>query len=357
MSAPSVSTTRSPAPAGALPAELRQQLQQALDATMTEYDVPGAAVGVWVPGQGSWTSAAGLADIEGRTAASTDMAWPLRSITKSYTVSLLLQLVDEGEVSLEDTIDQYVTGVTNGDTITLRELANMTSGNADYTDAEFFEAYQADPTRIFTLEELNGFMLGEPAQFAPGAEHVYTNANTNLLGAVIEEVTGRQFDEVLDARILEPLGQAETQYLVDVDEWEEPHANGYAPTKDGLEAQPQNLSIFGPAGSMITSLDDARVWGETLAGGMLLTPGTQAERLEGDPLESGPPYDIYALGIGETNGWWGHNGEGLGFTAAIFHHLDSRATVAVFMNESNVEPKAHPADQLFRRLARILRPS
>ena len=321
---------------------------------MTEYDVPGAAVGVWVPGQGSWTAAAGVADREGDVAASTDMVWPLRSITKSYTVSLVLQLVDEGELSLDDPIGQYVDGVTDGDTITLGQLANMTSGAADYTNEEFAEAYQADPARIFTLDELNGFMLGEPAQFAPGAEHVYTNANTNLLGAVVEEVTGEPFDEVLSERILEPLGQAGTRYLVDVAEWPEPHPSGYAPGEDGVQEQPQNLSIFGPSGSMVTTLEDARVWGETLASGALLTPETQAARLEGAPLDSGPPYDLYALGIGETDGWWGHNGEGIGFTAAVFHHPATGATVAAFMNESNLEPKAHPPDQLFRRFAQIL---
>jgi D-alanyl-D-alanine carboxypeptidase len=114
------------------------------------------------------------------------------------------------------------------------------------------------------------------------------------------------------------------------------------------------MSIFGPAGSMISGLDDARVWGEVLAGGALLDPATQAERLQGAPLQKGPTYDLYALGIGRTDGWWGHNGEGLGFTAAVFHQPTSGATVVVFMNESNVVPKAHPADQLFRRLAAVL---
>lgn len=346
--------TRSAAPAGALPAAQQSQLRQTLDATMAEYGVPGAVVGVWEPGAGSWTTAAGLADIDGNTPTSTEMTWPLRSITKSYTVTLILQLVDEGKLSLDETIDQYVDGVTNGDTITLRALANMTSGNADYTNANFAEAYSADPTHLFTLAELNGFMLGEPAQFAPGAQHVYTNANTNLLGAVVEKVTGAPFDEALNARILQPLGQSGTHYVVDVNKWAEPHPSGYAPGEDGLEEQPQNLSIFGPAGSMVTTLDDARVWGETLATGALLTPESQAERRTGAPLDAGPPYDIYALGIGETGSWWGHNGEGLGFTAAVFHNPDSGATIAVFMNKSDVETGEHPADQLFRRFAEIL---
>ena len=233
----------------------------------------------------------------------------------------------------------------------------MSSGNADYTNDDFLAEFQQDPSKIFTLDELNGFVLGRPEQFPPGAKKVYTNANTNLLGAVVEKATKRPFADVLEERILEPLGQTNTRYLLDADSWPEPHPVGYAPGESGPQVQPDNLSIFGPAGSMITTIEDGRVWGEILATGALLKPETQAERQQGAPLEAGPPYDLYALGMGQTDGWWGHNGEGLGFTAAVFHQPDTGATVVAFMNESNVVPKAHPADQMFRRVAEILKVS
>lgn len=171
---------------------------------------------------------------------------------------------------------------------------------------------------------------------------------------MVEKVTKKPFADALQERILTPLGQTRTRYVVDAHTWTDTRPVGYAPSDSGPEPQPTNLSIFGSAGSMITNLDDARVWGQTLASGALLTPTTQQERLQGAPLQKGPPYDLYALGIGQTDGWWGHNGEGLGFTAAVFHQPTSGATVVVFMNESNVVPKAHPADQLFRRIAAVL---
>ena len=347
--------SRPAAPEGELPADLVAQLQQTLDDTMAEYGVPGAAVGVWIPGKGSWTAVAGLADVETDTPVTPDMQWPIRSITKSYTVTLILQLVDEGVISLDDTIDQYVDGITDGDQITLRQLADMSSGNSDYfTDAFVQDWLVDDPERLFTLDELNGYVVDQPAQFAPGTEKVYTNANTNLLGKVVEVATGEDFADVLNERILEPLGQSDTRYITDVSTWTAPHATGYSPAEGGLETPPANLSVLGPAGSMITSLDDARVWGEMLATGAFLTPATQTEREQGAPLDAGPPYDIYALGMGQTDRWWGHNGEGLGFTAANFHDNETGATIAVFFNLSDYEPKAHPADQLFRRLAAVL---
>jgi len=348
---------RPAAPAGELPAELAAELQKTLDDTMAEYGVPGAAVGVWVPGEGSWTAVAGIADVETNEPVTAGMQWPIRSITKSYTVTLILQLVDEGAISLDDTIDQYIDGITDGDQITIRELADMSSGNSDYFTEAFIQDWvRDDPDRIFTIDELNGYVVDQPAQFAPGTEKVYTNANTNLLGKVVEVATGQEFAEVLNERILEPLGQTDTRYITDVSTWTDTHALGYSPdgAGTGWEEQMTNLSVLGPAGSMITSLDDARAWGEMLATGAFLTPTTQAEREEGAPLDAGPPYDIYALGMGETDGWWGHNGEGLGYTAANFHDNETGATIAVFFNLSDYEPKAHPADQLFRRLAAVL---
>ena len=163
--------SRPDAPEGELPAELASELQQTLEDTMAEYNVPGAAVGVWIPDVGSWTTVEGIADAETNARSTPEMQWPIRSITKSYTVTLILQLVDEGVISLDDTIDQYIDGITDGDTITLRQLADMSSGNSDYfTDAFVQDFFVDDPDRLFTLDELNGYVIDQPAQFAPGTE-------------------------------------------------------------------------------------------------------------------------------------------------------------------------------------------
>lgn len=344
--------SRPAAPEGELSDDLQTRLQDSLERVMAQYGVPGAAAGVWIDGEGSWTTAAGLADVEGEVAVTTDMTWPIRSITKSYTVTLILQLADEGALSLDDTLDQYVDGVTDGDEITLLELANMSSGAADYVNQAFIDDFTVDPERVYTLDELNAFVLDQPAQFSPGSEYLYTNANTNLLGAVIEKVTGQSYSEVLNERILEPLGQSGTAYITDVAGWTGAHATGYFVVDGVPEPQQENPSILGAAGAMFSTLDDGRVWADTLGTGSLLKPETQKLRLVGHPIPS-PPYDDYAVGIGETDGWLGHNGEGVGFTAATFHNTELGASIVVYMNESN-NTEAHPADQAFRALAEVL---
>ncbi|MBS1906294.1 MAG: beta-lactamase family protein [Actinobacteria bacterium] len=354
-SADGAAITRPAAPAGALPAAMQAQLQAALEQVMAAHGVPGAAAGVWIPGKGSWTTAAGLADVEKKTPVSTDMSWPIRSITKSYTVTLLLQLADEGKVKLSDPLSAYVDGVTDGDRITLLQLANMSSGVADYVNQAFVTEFAKDPSKIYTLTELNKGVLGQPAQFAPGTEYVYTNANTNLIGAVIEKVTGKPYADVLKQRILDPIGQKNTHYITDVATWTGPHPIGYQPDPEGGAMLPQeeNPSILGPAGSLFSTLDDGRVWAQALGSGSLLKPGTQALREIGHRIAR-PPYDLYAVGMGETDGWLGHNGEGVGFTAATFYNPVTGASIVVYMNESNVADGSHPADQAFRALAAVL---
>jgi D-alanyl-D-alanine carboxypeptidase len=103
---------------------------------------------------------------------------------------------------------------------------------------------------------------------------------------------------------------------------------------------------------MVSTLDDLLTWGPALAEGSLLEDSTQELRLDGAPLEEGPEYDRYAAGIGEVDGWWGHTGEGFGFTALVMHQIDSGATVAIAMNLSNVGD--HPPTKLFREIAAIL---
>jgi len=346
---------QSPASSLAFSDELTGQLREAVESVMSEYEVPGASVGVWVPGHGEWTQAFGVADLQTQAPVTLDMSWPIRSITKSYTVTLLLQLVDEGKVSLSDTLDTYLPGVTNGDQITLLQLANMSSGVDEYVDDAFMAQLEADPTHVFTLEELNHGVLGAPAQFAPGTQYVYTNSNTNLIGAVIEKVTGKPYAEVLASRILIPAGLANTQYIVDVSKWTAPHAIGYAPSGENgaLEAQDQNPSMLGPAGALVSTLSDGHQWAQTLGSGVLLRAQTHALRGDGHEIAA-PPYDLYGVGIGQTGGWFGHNGEGLGFTAATFYHPQSGSVIVVYMNLSNAIDGAHPADLTFRKITEVL---
>lgn len=328
------------------------ELAAALVDTMQTYGVPGAAMAVRDPEAGDWTATAGVADIETGEPVAEDLQWPIRSITKSFTVTLLLQLADEGLVDLDDTIDTWVPEVPDGDSITLRQLATMTAGVPEYTNDAFVDAFGEDPTATFSSEQLLDFAReGDPVS-EPGEACIYVNTSTVLLGQVVEELTGLPFDEAVAERVLGPLGLQDTLYPTTPDGWTTPHASGYQPDEEGLVTPPTNFTVFDTAGAMISTLDDLLVWGRALAEGDLLEQPTQRQRLVGAPLEEGPEYDTYASGIGQLDGWWGHTGEGFGFTALVMHHRGTGATVAIAMNLSNVGD--HPPTKLFREVASIL---
>ena len=135
---------------------LTDELADVVDSTVDELGAPGAVVVVTTPDE-AWEAAVGVTDLDTEEPMSQGLDWPLRSITKSFTTTLVLQLADEGELSLDDTIDTWVPDVPNGDRITLRQLGQMTSGLADYTTQAWVDDFVADPTREFTVDELIAF--------------------------------------------------------------------------------------------------------------------------------------------------------------------------------------------------------
>ena len=337
----------------ALPADVVEALKMQLTRTMDTNKVPGAAVEVCIPGYEDTAIVEGVADLETGEPITEDLVWPIRSVTKSFTVTLILQLVDEGKISLDDTIDQWVPDVPNGDRITLRQLADMSSGVPEYTTRAWIEDFVADPSRGFTTQELIEYAVAEPAQFEPGAKKVYVNTSTLLLGEVVTAEYGQPFDQVVSEQILQPLGLSDTEYVTTPDGWSGPHPTGYQPDDSGsLEAQPNNFTVFGPAGAMTSTLTDLCAWGDALGSGALLDPVTQQARVDGAPLEEGPEYDVYGQGIGSLEGWIGHTGEGFGHTVLVMHNPTSGSTAVVAMNLSGTGK--HVPTRYFRKVAPVL---
>lgn len=343
----------SPSQGAVLPAATTEQLTSDLSAALAKYEVPGGAVAVCSPGYETWTTAAGVADVDTAAPMTADLVWPLRSVTKSFTVTLILQLADEGKLSLSDPISDYVAGVPNGDDITLGQLTEMTAGVPEYTTQAWIKDYLKDESRVFTTAELIDYANAEPAQFPPGKRAVYTNTSTLLLGEVVSSVTGQPFDEVVQEMIVEPLGLSDTQYPTTADDWSGPHPTGYQPGESGeLAPQGNNFTVFGPAGAMTSTLDDLCAWGSALGSGELLERQTQERRLRGQPLDKGPEYDEYGQGIGSLAGWVGHTGEGFGHTLAVMHNQTTGTTAVIAMNASGL--KHHVPTRLFRTMAPTL---
>lgn len=326
---------------------LLAQYREAVLGVMSRYNIPSAVAGVWVPGQAPWKIAQGVADVQTRRPIGLNHYFPIRSATKSFTVTVLLQLVRDGTASLDDTIDEYVPGIPNGNRITLAQLAGMESGVKDYSQVPaFLEEFAPDPGRAWMPQELVAYGVSKSPVFDPGAQYDYSNTSTVLLGLVIEKITQSLLVEAYRMRIFEPLQLFHTSYPT-VTQLPDPHPTPHSvdTTTGAIDEKPLiNPTALGASGAMVSTLDDLATWGDALGSGLLLTPELQMLRMaHSRPATNGPGYDLYGLGIGSLQGWWGHTGSGIGFQAATFRDPKTGTTIAVLVNAT---PTPSPGREL-----------
>jgi D-alanyl-D-alanine carboxypeptidase len=189
-----------------------QRLDTAVNQAMTAVGAPGAIVGVWGP-DGSYVRAFGVSDKATGAPMKADFYSRIGSETKTFTVTGVLQLVDQGKLGLDDPIAKYIDGVPEGDKITLRQLARMQSGLFNYSSSPAFQqAMFADPRHAFTPQELLNFAFAQPNEFPPGEGFQYCNTNTILLGLVVEKVSGQPLHDYIRDHILTPLGMSHTSF-------------------------------------------------------------------------------------------------------------------------------------------------
>ena len=323
----------------ALAADLQARFQQVLEKNRAAFAFPGAQAGVWTA-NGAWIGVTGSAVANGKAAPSRDDHTRIGSITKTFTVMLLLQQVDKGLVSLDDPVGKYVKGLANSDTATLRMLANMTSGIPSYTfNTDFQDKLFQHPEGVFTPQQLLDYVRNLKFLYPAGTMVDYSNSNTVALGLVIEQVTGKPFAEALQDGILGPLGMSGTSFPGNSAALPTPHLDGITnqgqPEGKTADATNWNPSWGYTAGSMISTLDDLRCWAVTLgSGGGLVSDALQNERLASmnSTVPPNVPNMTYALGFGVKNGWIGHTGELPGYNTSIQYDPKTGTTVVVMVN-------------------------
>ncbi|WP_369815899.1 serine hydrolase domain-containing protein [Mycobacterium sp. 852013-51886_SCH5428379] len=338
--------------------ELARRLDAAIDRTLEDAAIPGAIVGVFGP-DGDYVRAVGVADKT--TGAPMEPAFFHRigSLTKTFTVTAVLQLAGDGRLSLDDPIDRYVPGVPSGADITLRQLARMQSGLPNYTaNEEFVQALMADPLRPWSPPELLAYAFAQPPTFPPGEGFEYSNTNTVLLGLVVEKISGRPLHDVIRDRITAPLQMTDTAFPTG-NEFPQPHAQGYTvQTADGREAVATewNPSWGWAAGAMTSTLADLRIWAPALANGTLVEPHLQQERLQGVDTSGRPTEHGYGLGLFNAGGWIGHNGSLPGYQTVAVYLPGRDLTLIVAVNTDESVDGTDPGTAMAVAVTQILTP-
>ena len=326
-----------PPPAGSAGAAAwAGRLDTLVPAELEKSKLPGAIVGVWQDGRPVYLKAFGTADVRTGAPLTTDAHVRIGSLTKTFAVTALLQLVNAGKVSLDDPIGKYVEGVPNGDRITLRQLAQMRSGLGDYSDVITPQLYK-DPKRQWTPQEALDISFKQPVRFEPGAKFDYNNANTVLIGRVVELVSGMPLSEYLQKNILGPLDLADTS-LPAGNEIPRPAPRGYGdwnPAQKVEDVTDWNPSWGWAAGGMVSNAQDIAKWTRAMALGELVTPELQRERLDGHPASTEGAGAKYGLAYEiHPGGWMGHNGRIPGFTTYPYYLPEEKLTVVMLLNTS-----------------------
>jgi D-alanyl-D-alanine carboxypeptidase len=321
-----------------LPAKDRQFVDGVVAKAMKEERLPGVSVTVSGP-KGNYTRAYGVGDRATGTPLKVADHVRIASITKTFTGTVVLQLVDDGKLALDDRLASFVPGIANGPQITIRQLLNMTAGVFDYTtDPGFAPAYQADPALAFAPAQALALIRQHPAAFAPGTQVRYSNSNTYLLGLIIEQVTGQRAGAAIRERIIAPLGLSGTSFPT-TPELPTPYAHGYdaaAPGDPLRDVTRSNPAVPWTAGAMVSTLADLRAWAGALAHGTLLSPALQRARPHGNPMPgSRPGLDLrYGLGLLTLNGLIGHSGGIAGYGAWMLHDPDADATLVLVVTRT-----------------------
>jgi D-alanyl-D-alanine carboxypeptidase len=289
-------------------------------------------------GKARWETTFGVSDLTTNEPFRIDDHVRIASITKSFTATAILQLVDKKKLSLDDSVESFVPGIPNGDQVTVRDLLAMSSGIYDFTsDQAFLDAFTADPDFAWTPEQSVAIMKQHPSQFEPGTQTVYCDSNYVLLGLILEKVTGKDAAEVIN-RLVDKVELPSTTFPT-TSGLAEPHPTGYVPDPDD-PAKP--LTVVGDinpeaawtAGAMTSTMDDLEKWSNALADGSLLSKKLQRERLKfkrfaGVTINAG-----YGLGVERINDLVGHNGAILGFSSAMYRYPQADATFVVVGNAS-----------------------
>ncbi|MFD9129570.1 serine hydrolase domain-containing protein [Kitasatospora sp. NPDC059571] len=353
---PAGASARAGAEAQRLTPEVRARLDRAVTAVMKQTGVPGAVVSLSIPGKGDYTRSFGVADRATGTPLAGNIAMRVGSLTKTFTATAVLQLVDRHRVHLDDPVARYAPGVPQGDRITLRHLLEMRSGLFDYMlDDDLGRAWAADPHRQWTAEQVLPYAFRHPAA-APGTEYHYSNTNYALLGLVVEKASGRPLGSYLQQHVIAPAGLRHTFYPEGA-EFPAPHAHGYTDqTADGSvgDATDWNPSIGGAAGAMVSNVSDLRQWARVVAEGTLLSPAAQAQRTAF--LPTGVEGAGYGLGVFDNHGWIGHNGSLPGYQTVAVYLPQAGATLVLHTTTDIRYQGISPSTLLAKAVTEVVTP-
>ena len=326
-----------PAATSAAQRPARAALQRTVDSLVTNAlkEGPVAAMSVAVV-RGKDTvvmKGYGLADVENDVAATPQTVYRIGSITKQFTSAAVLQLVEQGKVSLDDSIGKHLSNIPAGwRAVPVRQLLNHTSGIPSYTSAG---PRWATRMRLdLPHDSLLGIIANDSMDFASGSQWRYNNTGYYLLGMLIERVTGRSYADVVRDQLATPLGLRATMYC-DTKPIIKRRAQGYQVAPDDKLINADAISMMQPfsAGALCSTVGDLVAWQRALAAGRVVKPASYTSMTTAEGIAAGSRYG-YGLFMDTLGGRARvqHGGGINGFNAMLAYYPADTLSIAVLGN-------------------------
>lgn len=328
---------------------LAEELQAALDNGIATYNGKGISAAVMIPAEETWVGVSGIS--HGTTAITSDMLFSVGSITKNFTATTILELAEEGVLTLEDSLYEWVPNYPNIDsTITIRQLLNHTCGIYNFTEhPDIWADVFADLYRTWTMEEvLTGYVL-EP-YFPKGTDWHYSNTGYILLRLIIREAAGTDISTQYRERFFNPLGLDRMFTAVEEDPagvvangWFDINGDG---VYDDFSNVPATAFYTAIGGGVFATAEDLARWAKALFHDrVVLTEEYFDQMMDFHVPTPGEPL-VYGYGLGAC--WfspelfnnltvWGHGGNPLGYAAGCLYLPDYGVCIGIADNTEEGE--------------------
>ncbi|QYL28802.1 D-alanyl-D-alanine carboxypeptidase precursor [Mycobacterium shottsii] len=319
---------------------LKTRSQRVLDGAVNP-DEPGCSAAVGVEGVVMWTGVLGIADLATNKKVTKDTVFDIGSVSKQFTATAVLLLVNEGRLTLDDPLAHYVPDLPDwSSAVTVAQLMHHTSGIPDYTGLLEDQGYQMSD-RTTQAQALAAIQGAPELEFKPGNRFEYSNSNYLLLAEIVRLVSGKSLPDFLSIEIFRPLDLA---MVVDPISADPDEAVSYG---EGDTGNPPQFPVLHSGweqvgdGAIQTTPSQLVLWADNYRTGKVGCQKLLDEQLAGAVETEPGSGDRYGAGIfSRANGTLDHDGSWAGFVTDFRISSDRRTSVAVSCNMEGQDPQS-----------------
>ena len=348
------SATPSPPPIATLSPSDVERVDAAVQRAIDSYRIPGAEIAIISNGTIIYRRGYGVKNIATAQPVNVTTRFEVGSITKQFTAAAIMQLVEDGRLSLDDRLVKFIGSYPAASDVTIRQLLWQTTGIPNYTAAKNFVALAE--RRPASFDAIINLIANKPLRFTPGSRWEYSNSNYIILGRIIELVSGQSYTDYLFSHVIKPAGMSQTSTIGNEAQLSD-FATGYGPSKSG--AKLNRAPRFGSgwawaAGYLVSNVDDLAAWDNEFFGGRIIAPKDVTLATSPGMLSDGKP-TMYGFGwvidsqYGHRRIW--HNGGTFGYSASNMTYPDDNLAIIALFNQVQA-----PAESITAKIFDALHP-